>query len=114
MFPAGTIPAIDDNGFQVFEMAAILIYLCEKHGWKDWYGNTPESRGAVNQYLHWHHGNTRKITTSLFAPIVRKDLKIPLKTVRDSREGLVAMLAKLEQIMGAKYAALSKNPLSAV
>ena len=59
--PRGTIPAIDDDGTVLWESHAILIYLCEKHGWHDLWPSEPEQRAKVNQYLHFHHRNTREL-----------------------------------------------------
>lgn len=59
--PRGTIPAIDDDGIVLWESHAILIYLCEKHGWSDLWPSDPEGRARVNQYLHFHHRNTREL-----------------------------------------------------
>jgi glutathione S-transferase len=65
--PRGTIPAIhddegdDDNGVVLWESHAILIYLCEKHGWSDLWPTDIVRRAEVNQYLHFHHRNTREI-----------------------------------------------------
>ncbi len=42
--PRGTIPAIDDDGTVLWESHAILIYLCEKHGWHDLWPSEPEQR----------------------------------------------------------------------
>eukprot|EP00004_Rigifila_ramosa_P019571 TRINITY_DN499_c0_g1_i1.p2 TRINITY_DN499_c0_g1~~TRINITY_DN499_c0_g1_i1.p2 ORF type:complete len:234 (+),score=47.10 TRINITY_DN499_c0_g1_i1:36-704(+) len=67
-FPSGTIPAIDDNGFYLFESPAILGYLCTKHGWNDLYPTDPQQRARVDQYMHWHHSNVRKASTSAFRP----------------------------------------------
>ncbi len=61
MNPRGTIPAIDDDGIVLWESHAILIYLCEKHGWTDVWPSEPERRARVNQYLHFHHRNTREL-----------------------------------------------------
>ncbi len=59
--PRGTIPAIDDGSAVLWESHAIMIYLCEKHGWADMWPNDLALRTKVNQYLHFHHRNTREI-----------------------------------------------------
>jgi len=59
--PRGTIPAIDDNGVVLWESHAILIYLCEKYGWNDLWPDDLVARASVNQYLHFHHRNTREV-----------------------------------------------------
>ena len=59
--PRGTIPAIDDNGVVLWESHAILIYLCEKYGWNDLWPDDLVARAKVNQYLHFHHRNTREV-----------------------------------------------------
>lgn len=58
--PRGTVPAVDDDGFALWESPAIMIYLCEKHGWSDFWPDDPAHRARVNQYLHFHHRNTRE------------------------------------------------------
>ncbi|MDA1076369.1 MAG: glutathione S-transferase family protein [Proteobacteria bacterium] len=59
--PRGTIPAIDDDTLVLWESHAILIYLCEKHGWNDLWPDDLYKRAQVNQYLHFHHRNTREL-----------------------------------------------------
>lgn len=59
--PRGTVPAIKDESFVLWECPAIMIYLCEKHGWNDMWPDDPQHRARVNQYLHFHHRNTREV-----------------------------------------------------
>ena len=72
--PKGQIPTIVDDGFVLYEMPAILTYLCEKHNWHDLYPpNIQEdiqARALVQQYLHFHHSSTRLATFKLMAPHV--------------------------------------------
>ena len=59
--PRGTVPAIDDEGLRLWESPAIMVYLCEKHGWSDLWPDDLVHRARVNQYLHFHHRNTREL-----------------------------------------------------
>ncbi len=66
----GQIPVIDDEGFVLSEMPAILAYLAVKHGWTDMYPDDIQLRARITQYLHSHHTLTRLATMTLMAPHV--------------------------------------------
>jgi glutathione S-transferase len=68
--PKLQVPIWVDGDFALYEMAAILIYLCEKHGWKDLLPEDLEARALVHQYLHFHHTSTRLATMKLMGPHV--------------------------------------------
>ena len=68
--PRGQIPAIEDDGFVLSEMPAILSYLAEKHCWEDFYPSDLQARGRINAYLHAHHCLTRLSTMKLMAPFI--------------------------------------------
>ena len=68
--PTGQVPTIQDGDFILYEMPAILAYLCEKHRWADLYPSDVELRARINQYLHFHHNRTRNLTFELMAPHV--------------------------------------------
>ena len=48
-FPTGTIPSYEEpnSGFFLSESHAILSYLCDKHGWQDFYPVNLEDRARV-------------------------------------------------------------------
>lgn len=75
--PSGTIPMIEDEGFVLWESNAILTYLAQKHSWADLYPVDLQARSVVDQYLHWHHRNSREASLRLAAPNFRKDIKFP-------------------------------------
>ena len=66
----GQLPVIDDDGFVLTEMPAILSYLGEKHRWGAMYPDDIRLRARIAQYLHAHHSLTRLATTKLMAPHV--------------------------------------------
>jgi len=68
--PKQQVPVLVDGDFSLYEMPAILIYLCDKHGWSDLYPRDVEARALVHQYLHFHHSSTRLATFKLMAPHV--------------------------------------------
>jgi glutathione S-transferase/autophagy-related protein 2 len=68
--PKVQVPTIVDGDFALYEMPAILLYLCEKHAWENLYPKDLETRALVNQYLHFHHTSTRLATMKLMAPHV--------------------------------------------
>ncbi|MHB8534998.1 MAG: glutathione S-transferase family protein [Sulfuricaulis sp.] len=53
--PNGKVPAIDDDGFVLWESQAIMRYLCEKHKAKSWYPAEPRARAQVEAWLDWNH-----------------------------------------------------------
>ena len=68
MNPTGQVPIINDGGFSLYEMPAILAYLCRKHGWIDLYPEDVEACARIDQYMHFHQNRTRNITHKLMAP----------------------------------------------
>ena len=101
-----TVPAIQDGDFTLGESHAILVYLANKHGWDDLYPCDPRSRARVDQYLHWHHRNTREITIRLFAPVMRPDLKIPADMVAQGAKVVHGVMSSIEGFLGATGAFL--------
>ena len=55
--------------------------------------------------MHWHHRNTREVTLALFAPAVRKDLKISPGAVAALRKNVVGIFATIEKNLAAVAAA---------
>jgi glutathione S-transferase len=70
--PTWNVPAIEDGDFALYEMPAILAYLCRKHGWQDLYPEGLQIRALLDQYLHFHHSFTRLATMKLMAPHVMR------------------------------------------
>jgi glutathione S-transferase len=75
--PRGQVPSIDDNGFVLAEMAAIVGYLADKHGWLEGYPVDLQTRAKIHQFLHMHHHLVRLGTYHLMAPHVVRPLNLP-------------------------------------
>merc|ERR1719245_1782457 len=76
--PSGKIPGFkDEDGFCLYESAAIMTYIATKYNFEDLYPSRDLLRRAlIDQYLHWHHENTRKVTTGYLAVLLRPDIDL--------------------------------------
>ncbi|GMF21708.1 unnamed protein product [Phytophthora fragariaefolia] len=75
--PNRLVPAIKDGDFVLTEGMAILQYLGDKYDWtgpKDLYPKDLQVRAKVNEFLHWHHTNTRLFTINIVRPEISKKL----------------------------------------
>eukprot|EP00924_Labyrinthula_sp_SR-Ha-C_P005361 maker-scaffold_1-snap-gene-29.50-mRNA-1 protein AED:0.20 eAED:0.20 QI:370/1/1/1/1/1/2/70/227 len=100
--PNGAVPVIDDDGFILWESNAILTYLCEKNGWTDFYPADPEGKGLVQQWLNWHHQNSRIFTLAFFAPLFRPDIKFPESTVKMNKKTTTKAASMLNDALEGK------------
>ena len=49
--PLGKVPALDDDGFVVWDGQAIVVYLAKKYGSTDWYPDDAEGMSQVQSWL---------------------------------------------------------------
>ncbi|RYH18247.1 glutathione S-transferase family protein [archaeon] len=96
--PMGMVPYLDDDGFGLAESAAILQYISEKHQLHQWYPADLQACARVNQWLHWHHSNTRNSTTKLLLASFwsSKDPKAQEEKLARGRKLVAKSLATLE------------------
>ncbi|TDH74179.1 hypothetical protein CCR75_006230 [Bremia lactucae] len=97
MNPNVLVPVIKDDGFVLYEGMAILQYLgdkCEWTGPKDLYPKELKVRAKINEFLHWHHTNTRLFTLNILRPEIAKKSKTD--TPKD-REFIAAKDALIEK-----------------
>lgn len=70
--PLGLIPAIDDNGFTLFESNAIIRYLCNAHApGSTLYPAAAQARGVVDAWLDVQQTALNRPQSTLFAGLVR-------------------------------------------
>jgi glutathione S-transferase len=51
--PNHQVPVLDDEGFILYESAAIMRYLCNKHDLDPWYPKDLHARAINDQWLDW-------------------------------------------------------------
>lgn len=94
------VPCIVDDGFKLSESVAIFRYVtATRDNIADhWYPKDLKSRALVDEYLEWHHNNTRMSCT----PFVRAQFLQPLTTGKyPSKEELEEMKSKLDKTLDA-------------
>jgi len=101
--PARTVPVITDtdNGLTLFESAAILVYLSNKFKWDSYYPTCPKLRAKTDQYLHWHHSNTRQATLMLFRPLLLASFgAAPIPTAEQKAKSVKSVSSWMKIIEG--------------
>jgi len=84
--PHGLIPAIVEDDYKLYESAAILVYLAEKHNLTSVFPKDLKQRGLILQFLSWHDLNINKMRSNIL-------FKIDLEA---SAKNLAANLKELE------------------
>jgi len=74
MNPSGTVPVMTDGDVVIWESGAILQYLSDKYGWEDLYPKNIAERAQIDNWLHWHHRNSREVQIAWGMPVMRPDL----------------------------------------
>ncbi len=90
--PAGKVPAIDDDGFHLFESNAICRYLCDKHN-SPLYPKDVKKRATIDQwidYASFHIGAN-------FMPVVYNRLFAPLRGIPVNEKAITDGLEFLKQ-----------------
>lgn len=97
--PLGTVPAIKDGEFTLFESEAIIKYLMNtrKVG-GEYYPSDPEQRALVDKYLPYHHIHFRPALVKYFLSEYSSVLNSNL-TKESTRPGLEEALDKFEKII---------------
>ena len=97
--PVGKVPAMDDDGFYLFESNAICKYLCDKHA-SPLYPKDAKKRAIVDQwvdYISFHVGANFMpvVYNRVFAP--RRGQPVNEKAISDGLEALKQYLPVLEK-----------------
>jgi glutathione S-transferase len=83
----GKIPVLQDGDFKLLESHAMMRYLSRKFELKQWYGSDLKEKAVIDQWLDWHHLNTRTYSSDMLHAIailnfVPMMLKIEVKTLQ--------------------------------
>ena len=113
--PLGKVPAIDDDGFKLFESHTILRYLARKHNVPThWYPTDPKGMALVDRYLDWHHsylrnGSSTTVFNTLFAPRMGITKNVNLE---DSRKLMLFSLTFIDQFYLGKNKFIAGDQIS--
>ncbi|MDD9817184.1 MAG: glutathione S-transferase family protein [Gammaproteobacteria bacterium] len=102
LHPAGKVPAMDDDGFALFESGAILRYLCRKSG-SDYYPAEPQGQALADQWgdfavLHVQAPMSRVLFNKIIAP--RVGLEVDERSMQTGYEFLEQSLPVAEAQLG--------------
>ena len=118
--PAGKVPAIDDDGFIMFESVAICKYLCDKKGGNkgvDIYPRDLKQRAIVDQWIdftiqHVASAMGKIAYAKIFGPMMGK--AVDENGMKEGDELLKRFLPIVDRKIGSKYLASDKFTLADV
>lgn len=103
--PVGKIPAIDDDGFYLFESSAIIRYLCEKNN-SPLYPKGLKDRAIVEQWLDFgsmHVG-------AAFSKVMYNRVFAPIRKIAVDENSIKEGLSFLDRFLPVVDSQLEKNP----
>jgi glutathione S-transferase len=97
--PVGKIPAIDDDGFYLFESNAICRYLCDKHN-SPLYPKDVKKRAVIDQWISFSSAHIGAnfmpvVYNRVFAP--RRGIAVNEKAIADGLEALKQFFPVIEK-----------------
>ena len=109
--PAGKIPAIDDEGFTLFESNAIMKYLCRKYK-SEFYPEEIIAQAQVDQWLdfitnHLANGFNKVLFNKFIAGIVGAD--VDERSLQDGYGFIKRFLAVIDKQLGASTFVAGNN-----
>lgn len=104
--PNGTMPHLDDNGFQLWESQAIMIYLAQKKPESGLYPQEPAGQADVLRWLFWYSNHL----SAAVRPYIYQRIVRPMMRGEAGDESIVAQAEPdFHKYMGILEAHLSKH-----
>jgi glutathione S-transferase len=114
--PNGRLPAIDDDGFHLFESMAINLYLAKKHGGP----LTPRDLGEDAKMIQWSFWAVSELEKpgldylmhTMFLPPEKRDASIPGKALETLKRPIAVLDQALEAsgyLVGDRFTAADLN-----
>jgi glutathione S-transferase len=114
--PNGRLPAIDDDGFHLFESMAINLYLAKKHGGPLAPRDTRED-AKMTQWSFWAVTELEKpgldyLMHTMFLPPEKRDASVPPKALETLKKPVAVLDQALEptgHLVGGRFTAADVN-----
>jgi glutathione S-transferase len=114
--PNGRLPAIDDDGFRLFESMAINLYLAKKHGGPLAPRDTRED-AKMTQWSFWAVTELEKpgldyLMHTMFLPPEKRDASVPPKALETLKKPVAVLDQALEptgHLVGGRFTAADVN-----
>jgi glutathione S-transferase len=90
--PVGKIPAIDDDGFQLFESNSICRYLCDKNN-STLYPKDVHKRALIDQWIDYSALHIQ----ANFNPVMYNRVFAPLRSIQVNEKAIIDGLEFLKQ-----------------